>query len=70
MKIVSEGEKAKMLLSLTRCDVSSASYNFLVNTVRNLAASGKLDTMSEKQQKWFDDLYDKHFDTVGGNDGS
>ncbi len=61
MKTVSEQEKAKSLLSLTEEDVNEASYKFIQGTIKSLAAGNHLDKMSDRQAKWFGDLYDKHF---------
>lgn len=69
-KVISEGQKAKALVTLRRADVNQSTYSFLHYTVRPLYEKGMLANLSEKQQTWFDSLYDKHFGMVGGNDGS
>jgi hypothetical protein len=61
MKTVSEQEKARLLRTLTKDDLGEASYNFVHGAVARYSIAENLAGMSEKQQKWFDDLYDKHF---------
>ncbi len=61
MKTVSLQEKVKQLCSLTQQDVSDSSYAFIQDTLRVRNENDSLDYLTDKQQKWFDDLYDTHF---------
>lgn len=73
-KVVSEGKKAEALLTLHKDEVGTKSYSFIQFTVGPLSKQGKLGHMTEKQQTWFDDLWDQHFnpakDYTRRNDGS
>lgn len=61
MRVVSEQEKAVSLISLTEDDLDERSYSFVQGTLRRMHEGNHLDKMSEKQTKWFHDLYEKHF---------
>mgnify|MGYP001585449496 CR=1 FL=1 len=60
MKTISEQEKAEKLLTLTGPELGMAA-DFIKVTVANKLKYNALSSLSEKQQKWFDDLYDRHF---------
>jgi len=63
MKVVSQQDKAKMLSALVGTeDVSITSSAFLRQACPKTIQLGS-DWMSEKQLKWFEDLYEQHFNT-------